>query len=137
MEIKIAAFVQKDGQIADNISNAEQVLIITAEEKIPQKKEFVEIKGEQTTGLLLKLASKNIDVLLAGDVGTQMQSAFRMLGISLYPGCTGDVNEQIAAYLVGDEIGDPNKISIPETDEDDPMNCVHDCSKCMADCKRT
>ncbi len=134
MMIKIAAFVREDGQIAANISDATQVIVVSAEEKIPQDKEVVEIGGEQLTSLLLKLAARNIDVLLAGDVSTQMQSAIRMLGISLYPGCQGDVNDQIAAYLVGDDIGDPDKISIAEVDENDPMNCIHDCSKCMADC---
>lgn len=134
MKVKIAAFVQADGNIAANVSDAVNVLIVTAEEKIPQEKEVVEIGGEQLTSLLLKLAARNIDVLLAGEVSTQMQSALRMLGISLYPGCQGEVNEQIAAYLVGDDIGDPDKVSLPEYDENDPMNCVHDCSKCMADC---
>ncbi|MCQ2421347.1 MAG: hypothetical protein MJ118_09440 [Clostridia bacterium] len=131
--MKIAA-VTKDGLIAQNVSEANEILVVTAEEKIPTAKETIAIGGAEITSVVLKLAAQDLDVLLAGEVSTLLQSTLRMLGISLYPGCKGDAVEQIAAYLTGEEVGDLSKIVIPEVDENDPMSCMHDCAKCMADC---
>lgn len=131
--MKIAAFI-KEEQIAQSVTQADQILIVEAEDKMPKSKEVLEIEGQEITSVLLKLAARNIDVLLANDLSTVLQGTLRMLGISLYPGCQGDANEQIAAYLLGEDIGDPSKIVIPEEDEDDPMACMHDCARCMAEC---
>ncbi len=131
--MKIAAFIKED-QIAQNVTEATEILIVETEDKTPTAKEVLKIEGQEITSVLLKLAARNIDVLLANDLSVVLQSSLRMLGISLYPGCQGDANEQIAAYLLGEDIGDPSKIVIPEEDEDDPMSCMHDCSRCMAEC---
>lgn len=131
--MKIAA-ITLDGAIAQNVAEATEILVVTAEERIPTAKETVPIGGAEITGVVLKLAAQDLDVLIAGEVSTLLQSTLRMLGISLYPGCAGDAIEQIAAYLAGEEIGDPSKIVIPEEDENDPMACMHDCARCMAEC---
>lgn len=131
--MKIAAVITKD-QIAQSVTQADQILIVEAEDKAPTSKEVLEIGGQEITSVLLKLAARNIDVLLANDVSTVLQGTLHMLGISLYPGCQGDANEQIAAYLLGEDIGDPSKVALPEEDENDPMACMHDCSRCMAEC---
>ncbi|MDY4444106.1 MAG: hypothetical protein SPE35_08155, partial [Butyricicoccus sp.] len=86
------------------------------------------------TSVLFQLSQQNIDILLAGEVGTALQSTLRMLGMHVLPGCTGDAIDCLAGLLSGEKVGDPSKIVIPEVDEDDPMNCMHDCAKCMADC---
>lgn len=131
--MKIAVFAC-DGQVANNASDATQVIVVTVEDGVPNAKEILDIGGQELTSVVLKLASRNIDVLIAGDISTLLQSTLRMLGISLYPGCKGDANENIAAYLLGEELGDPSKIVIPEEDENDPMSCMHDCARCMAEC---
>ena len=132
--MKIAAIMKDDGCIAKTTAEATKIIVVTEEARIPTAKEILDIGGQEITSVVLKLASRDIDVFLAGDMSTLLQSTLRMLGISLYPGCEGDAIETIAAYLTGEEIGDPSKIVIPEEDENDPMACIHDCSKCMSNC---
>lgn len=131
--MKIAA-VTKGSEIAASISDGTEVLIVTEEGGVPTAKEVIEIGEMPITSVLFRLGTKNIDTLLAGEVGTALQSTLRMLGINLLPGCQGDAIDNIAGYLANEDIGDPSKIVIPEEDEDDPLNCLHDCSKCMAGC---
>ena len=131
--MKIAA-VTKDGMIAKTISESTEILIVTEENGEPVAKERMEIGNDGITSVLFKLSLQNIDVLLAGEVGAALQSSLRMLGINLLPGCEGDAIENIAGYMMHEDIGDPSKIFIPVEDENDPMNCLHDCSKCMAGC---
>lgn len=131
--MKVAAAV-KDGKIANTIAESTEVLIVTEEEGKPVAKDTVTLGKEGITSVLFKLSQQNIDTLLAGEVGTALQSTLRMLGMQILPGCTGDAVECIAGFLAGEKVGDPSKIVIPEEDEDDPMNCMHDCAKCMAGC---
>lgn len=132
--MKIAAIMKEDGCIAQTMAEATKILVVTEEARIPTAKEILDIGGQEITSVVLKLAAQNIDVFLAGEMSTLLQSTLRMLGISLYPGCEGDAIETIAAYLTGEIVGDPSKIVIPEEDENDPMACMHDCAKCMSSC---
>ncbi|MDO4287206.1 MAG: hypothetical protein Q4C40_05725 [Eubacteriales bacterium] len=131
--MKVAAAV-KDGKIADTIAESTEVFIVTEEDGKPVAKDTVELGKDGITSVLFKLSQQNIDILLAGEVGTALQTTLRMLGMHVLPGCTGDAIECIAGLLAGEKVGDASKIVIPEVDEDDPMNCMHDCAKCMADC---
>lgn len=131
--MKIAAIV-RDGKISPTISESTEVLIVTAENGVPVGKESIVIGNDAITSVLFKLSMQNIDVLLAGEVGTALQSTLRMLGIGLLPGCQGDAIDCIAGYMANEPVGDPSKIVVPEIDENDPMNCMHDCAKCMAGC---
>ena len=131
--MKIAA-VAKDGKIAKTITESEEILVVTEENGVPVSKEIIAIGDDEITSILFKLAMQNIDVFLAGEVGTALQSTLRMLGVELLPGCEGDAIDNIAGYMLHEDIGDKSKIVIPEEDENDPMNCMHDCAKCMAGC---
>lgn len=132
--MKIAAVVTKDGKIAHTIAESTEILVVTEEKGLPVAKELIEIGDEEITSTLFKLAMQNIDVLLANEIGAALQSTLRMLGVQMLPGCEGDAVENIAAYLTGEPIGDASKIIVPQEDADDPLNCLHDCAKCMAGC---
>lgn len=131
--MKIAA-VSHQGQIAHTLSESTELLVVTADNGLPVAKEQIAVNEKEITGAISKLAMQNVDVVLAGEMGTALQSALRMLGVELILGCTGGSVENIAGYLAGEKLGDPSKIVIPEEDENDPMNCMHDCARCMADC---
>lgn len=131
--MKVAAAV-KDGVIAPALNESTEVMIVTKENGQPVSKEVISLDGAGITSVLFKLSMQNIDVMLAGEVGTALQETLRMIGMQVLPGCQGDAVECIAGLLAGEQVGDPSKIVIPEEDEDDPMHCMHDCAKCMADC---
>ena len=151
--MKVAAAV-KDGVIAPALNESTEVMIVTEENGQPVSKEVISLDGAGITSVLFKLSMQNIDVMLAKrkmsvtelseKVGITMANisilkngkakAIRMIGMQVLPGCQGDAVECIAGLLAGEQVGDPSKIVIPEEDEDDPMHCMHDCAKCMADC---
>ncbi len=133
--MKVAAVTTENGKtIADRVANGTEILIVTEAGGVPTARELVQIGDDGITSVLFKMAYQNIDVLLAGEIGTALQSTLRVLGVEMVPGCTGDAVENIAGYLMHEEIGDPSKIVEPEEDENDPMACLHDCAKCMANC---
>lgn len=131
--MKIAA-VTRDGKIAPTIAESTEILIVTEENGLPISKEVIEVGEDEITSMLFKLAMQNIDVLLADEIGTALQSTLRMLGVQMLPGCEGDAVENIAGYLTNEQVGDPSKIVVPQEDENDPLGCLHDCSKCMSGC---
>lgn len=128
--MKIAA-VHKDGEIQNKLGDNTEIMVVTVENGEPVSKEIVPIAEDEMVSVLFKLAYNQIDVFLADEVGMSIQSAMRMMGVQMILGCTGNAIENIAGYLTGEQIGDPSKIIYPpEMDEDDPMQCMHDCSKC-------
>lgn len=128
--MKIAA-VHKEGEIQAALGDNTEIMVVTIERGEPIQKQVIPIAKEEVVSVLLKLASNQIDVLIAGEVGMNIQSAMRMMGVQMILGCTGHPIDNIAGYLAGEQIGDPSKILYPpEMAEDDPMQCMHDCSKC-------
>ena len=68
---------------------------------------------------------------ICGKLGIAARNALEMLGVLLVPGVTGSCAEAAAKFLVGEQQGDPSVLALcREEDPDDPMQCMHDCSKC-------
>ena len=70
-------------------------------------------------------------MLICGRLGIASRNALEMLGVLLVPGVTGPAEEAAAKFLVGEKQGDDTVLRLcREEDPDDPMACMHDCSKC-------
>ena len=67
--MKVAAAV-KDGVIAPALNESTEVMIVTEENGQPVSKEVISLDGAGITSVLFKLSMQNIDVMLAGEVGT-------------------------------------------------------------------
>ena len=98
--MKVAAAV-KDGVIAPALNESTEVMIVTEENGQPVSKEVISLDGAGITSVLFKLSMQNIDVMLAGEVGTALQETLRMIGMQVLPGCQGDAVECIAGLLAG------------------------------------
>ena len=82
-------------------------------------------------GLITSVAQTDIDVLICGEMGVSTRNALEGLGVLLIPGAEGNAEEAAAKFLCGELKGDDVFLtSHREEDPDDPMNCMHDCSKC-------
>ena len=92
--MKVAAAV-KDGVIAPALNESTEVMIVTEENGQPVSKEVISLDGAGITSVLFKLSMQNIDVMLAGEVGTALQETLRMIGMQVLPGCQGDAVECI------------------------------------------
>ena len=114
------AIAYADGAVASDLGVCQQFLIVTAENGQPTAKELVDCPGHYA-----------VDVLICGQLGIASRNALEMLGVLLVPGVTGSAEEAAAKFLVGEKQGDDTVLRLcREEDPDDPMACMHDCSKC-------
>ena len=114
------AIAYADGSVASDLGLCQQFLIVTAEGGQPTAKDLVSCPGEGHIRLLNFVGQYAVDVLICG-----------RLGMLLVPGVTGPAEEAAAKFLVGEKQGDDTVLRLcREEDPDDPMACMHDCSKC-------
>ena len=124
------AVAHRDGQVAD--ANAQEFLMITVEDGKPSGKELVAVPGSGTAAMLTFFGMVQAEVFICGELSVALRNALEMLGMVLVPGVSGPAEEAAAKFIVGEKQGDPGILEIArEEDPDDPMNCMHDCSKCM------
>ena len=124
------AIAHQNGQVAGGNACTEY-LIVTVENGQPTGKELAHASGTGSTAMLTFLGMMQVDVLICGALGVSMRNALEMIGILLVPGVTGPAEEAAAKFIVGEKQGDPSILEVcREEDPDDPMACMHDCSKC-------
>ena len=124
------AIAHQNGQVAD-ASACSEYLIVTVENGQPSGKELVPAPGAGSAAMLTFFGLTQIDVFICGALGIAMRNALEMLGIVLVPGVSGSAEEAAAKFIVGEKQGDPGILEVcREEDPDDPMACMHDCSKC-------
>lgn len=128
MKIAVAA---KDGQIAQNLGTCAQFTLVTVNDDGSFVKTSHAMTDTGNISVVSMLAQQQVDVLICGELGLMTRSALQMIEITIVPGCTGDVDVAIDKFLRQEPQGDPSILAVEiEMDEDDPMQCMHDCAKC-------
>ncbi|MGE4549010.1 MAG: NifB/NifX family molybdenum-iron cluster-binding protein [Intestinibacillus sp.] len=122
----------ENGSIFAQLGQAKEFTVVTVSEDGRQfEKEIVPARGDGVISVVSLMAERRVDALICGELGLMARSAFEMIEIELVPGCEGPADEAISKYLAGEKQGDPSILSVEvEMDENDPMRCMHDCSKC-------
>lgn len=124
------AIAYEAGAVSDASACAEY-LILTVKDGQPVGKELVPAPVGGAASLLTFFGKVQADVFICGALGIALRNALEMLGIVLVPGVSGPAEEAAAKFLVGEKQGDPGILeACREEDPDDPMACMHDCSKC-------
>lgn len=125
------AIAYDGGSVASDLGACQQFLIVTAENGQPTGKQLLDCPGTGHIRLLNLIGHEAIDVLICGELGIASRNALEMLGVVLVPGVTGPAEEAAAKFLVGEKQGDDTVLGLcREEDPNDPMACMHDCSKC-------
>lgn len=125
------AIPYENGQVAQELASCREYLILTVEGSEPKGKELAACEGSGSAALLAFIGLHQIDVLICGKLGIAMRNALEMIGVLLVPGVTGSCEMAAAKFLAGERQGDPTVLTLcREEDPDDPMSCMHDCSKC-------
>ena len=125
------AIPYENGQVAQELAACQEYMVLTVEGSEPTAKDLVPCEGSGATAMLSFIGLHQIDVLICGKLGIAARNALEMLGVLLVPGVTGSCAEAAAKFLVGEQQGDPSVLALcREEDPDDPMQCMHDCSKC-------
>ena len=125
------AIPYEDGQVVQALSDCRSLMILTTEGAEPVSKDLLPCADMSAAALMKLIGLQQIDVFICGRLGISTRNALEMLGVVIVPGVTGSCEEAAAKFLTGEEQGDPTVLSLcREEDPDDPMNCMHDCSRC-------
>ena len=121
----------ENGQVVQSLADCKSFLVVTAEGGEPVAKEQLPCTDTGSASMLKLIGLHQIDVLICGGQGISTRNALEMLGVLLVPGVSGSCEEAVAKFLTGERQGDPSVLTLcREEDPDDPMNCMHDCSRC-------
>lgn len=124
------AIAYAEGQVSP-LSGCKQFLLLTAEGQAITGKTVLDAPAGGATMLMPFLSQHETDVLICGEMSIVARNVLEMLGIVLVPGVTGAAEYAAAKFLAGEEQGDRSVLEkCREEDPDDPMKCLHDCSKC-------
>lgn len=122
----------KNGQIDPRLGEATEWTFVTVTDGGKGfQKETVSAPGEGVVSVVSLLAKQQAEVLICGELGLMARSALQMMELELVPGCEGSADTAVDRYVKGERQGDPSILEIEiEMDENDPMQCMHDCAKC-------
>lgn len=124
------AIAYADGMVHPNLTACREFLVLTVEKGEPQEKTLIDLAASGV-GMLPFIGQHAIDVLICGEMGIATRNALEMLGVLIVPGVTGPCDEAAAKFLVGEAQGDTTVLTLcREEDPNDPMACMHDCSRC-------
>ncbi len=125
------AIPTQDTDIAPNMGKCRTFTLIDVQDDGSFSKEHVTLEHEGNIPAVSMLADRKVDTLICGEIGLMTRSAMEMIEIELIPGCSGNVDTAVTRYLAGEPQGDPSILSVEITmDENDPMQCMHDCASC-------
>ncbi len=124
------AIAYENGGVHPNLTACREFMVLTAVDGQPTEKILVNLAAGGL-GLLPFVGQNDIDVVICGEMGIATRNALEMLGVLIIPGVSGSCDEAAAKFLVGEAQGDAAFLArCREEDPNDPMNCMHDCSRC-------
>ena len=105
--MKIAVTYQ-DGDIFQHFGHTEFFKIYDIENTDIVKTEIVSTNGSGHGALAQFLHEHSVDTLICGGIGGGARTALAEIGITLYPGASGDADANVAALLAGQLVYDPD-----------------------------
>lgn len=128
----VIAIPTQNGQIDPRLGEAIEWTFVTVSDDGKRfEKQTAAAPGDGVVSVVNLLAERQAGVLICGELGLMARSALQMMELTLVPGCTGSADAAVERYLKGEPQGDPSILSVEiEMDENDPMQCMHDCAKC-------
>ncbi|MCU6747218.1 MULTISPECIES: NifB/NifX family molybdenum-iron cluster-binding protein [Lachnospiraceae] len=102
------AVTYEDGQIFQHFGHCEEFKVYETEEGKVQAAQVINANGSGHGALAGFLQENGVDVLICGGIGGGARTALQEAGIQLYPGASGDADENIRAFLDGKLNFDPD-----------------------------
>ncbi len=104
------AVTYENGEIFQHFGHTEQFKIYEIEEGKILSSQVVDTKGSGHGALAGFLQDLGVQVLICGGIGGGARNALAEVGISLYPGASGDADSQVASFLAGALAYDPDTV---------------------------
>ena len=102
------AVTYENNQIFQHLGHTKQFKIYNIEENKIISDSIIDTKGEGHGALANFLKSHEINTLICGGIGAGAKTALSNVGITIYGGVTGDVDEAVNNFLAGTLSYNPN-----------------------------
>lgn len=104
------AVTYDNGQVFQHFGHSENFKIYTVDNGQIAGTEVVNTDGSGHGALAGFLKDRGVDTLICGGIGGGARSALAEAEIQLYPGASGDADEQVKALLSGSLSFDPDTV---------------------------
>ena len=101
------AVTYENGQVFQHFGHCENFKIYNVEDGKVTDSQVVSAVGSGHGALAGFLKQRDVDTLICGGIGGGARTALAEIGISLYPGASGDADANVAALLAGQLVYDP------------------------------
>lgn len=94
----------KEGRVDDHFGHCHHYTIFTVNDGAVKMKEILPAPQGCgcKSGIAVVLAQKGVQVMLAGNIGAGAMNVLGSNNIEVLRGCSGDVDELVAAYIAGE-----------------------------------
>ena len=116
------AVTYENGQVFQHFGHTEQFKIYNVENGQVVSSEVVSTNGQGHGALGGFLAAAGVDVLICGGIGGGAKNALAAAGIQLFGGAYGNADMQVAAFLAGNLMYNPN-VHCNHHGHDEGHNC--------------
>ncbi len=126
-ETMVIAVPYADGQVNAHFGQTQAFLIAEAEDGALKESTVYAVNGleHDHSGLAGFLASRGVDVILAGGMGAPMQRALSSAGFDLYCGVSGPAAAAVEAFLGGEIVQSEATCGQHHGASDDAGGCSH------------
>ncbi|MDO5416271.1 MAG: NifB/NifX family molybdenum-iron cluster-binding protein [Lachnospiraceae bacterium] len=130
-QMKIAV-TYENGQVFQHFGHTEQFKIYEVENGQILKEEVADTNGSGHGALAGFLQELGVSVLICGGIGGGARNALSEAGIRLYPGASGDADQQVKAFLAGSLDYNPDTVCSHHEHHGEGHDCGnhgegHDC----------
>ncbi len=94
------AVTYKDGEVFQHFGQSEYFKLYQIEEGQVAESRIESTNGNGHSALVDFLKEKEVDALICGGIGGGAKNGLRENGITLYPGVTGDADDQVKLLLL-------------------------------------
>lgn len=117
----VIAVTYKDGEVFQHFGHTEEFKLYNVKEGEIVYSEVFGTNGFGHGALATFLKARNVDVLICGGIGGGARNALAAQGIELFPGASGNADQQVANYIAGSLKYDPDTMCSHHHGED--HNC--------------
>ena len=104
----VIAVTYKDGEVFQHFGHTEAFKLYNVKDGEVIYSEVFGTEGFGHGTLATFLKGRNVDVLICGGIGGGARAALAAQGIELFPGASGNADEQVANYIAGALKYDPD-----------------------------
>lgn len=122
------AVTYENGSVFQHFGHSKQFKLYDIENGKVLKSEVVNVLGGGHGALAAFLQSLSVEVLICGGIGGGARVALGQAGISLFPGVSGDADENVQAFIDGKLVYNPDTVC--NHHHEDGHNCgSHSCGE--------